>query len=139
MISLTTVQLNAWIAAFFFPLARILALLAAAPPFSNPGLTTRVRLILGLAMAVAVTPALPTMPGVEPASGIGLLNADWIQILSVAGMAAVVSLLTSIGTGAVMDGSPSVGSVETVAEWPRYEPERVDYDESDGADPGEGI
>ncbi len=73
MISLTTAQLNVWIAAFFFPLARILALLAAAPPFSNPGLTTRVRLILGLAIAVAVTPALPTMPGVEPASGIGLL------------------------------------------------------------------
>ena len=29
------------------------------------------------------------------ASGIGLLDADWLQILSVAGMAAVVSVLTS--------------------------------------------
>ncbi len=67
------------------------------------------------------------------ASGIGLLNADWIQILSVAGMAAVVSLLTSIGTGAATDGSPSVGNVETVAEWPIYEPKRMD-DESDVSD-----
>jgi flagellar biosynthesis protein FliR len=29
MISLTTAEINAWIAAFFFPLARVLALLAA--------------------------------------------------------------------------------------------------------------
>lgn len=73
MISLTSAQLNGWIVAFFFPLARILALLAAAPPFNNPGLSMRVRLILGLAITVAVTPALPAMPHVEPASGIGLL------------------------------------------------------------------
>lgn len=45
------------------------------------------------------------------ASGIGLLDADWLQILSVAGMAAVVSVLTSVGTG--------------VAEWPQYEPQHA--------------
>lgn len=73
------------------------------------------------------------------AAGTGLLDADWMQILSVAGMAAVVSVLTSVGTGAVTDGSPSVGSVETVADWPLYQPERVDYGTPDGADPGEGI
>ena len=73
MISFTSAELNAWIAAFFFPLARILALLAAAPPFNNAGLTTRVRLVLGLAIAMAVSPALPAMPAIEPASGLGLL------------------------------------------------------------------
>ena len=73
MISLTSVQLNAWIVAFFFPLARILALLAAAPPFNNPGLSMRVRLMVGLAITIAVTPALPPMPRIDPASGIGLL------------------------------------------------------------------
>ena len=73
MISFTSAELNAWIAAFFFPLARILALLAAAPPFNNAGLTTRVRLVLGLAIAMAISPALPTMPAIEPASGLGLL------------------------------------------------------------------
>ena len=73
MISLTSAQLDAWLAAFFFPLARILALLSAAPPFSNPGLSQRIRLILGLAVAVAITPALPPMPDVAPSSGIGLL------------------------------------------------------------------
>lgn len=73
MISFTSAELNAWIAAFFFPLARILALLAAAPPFNNAGLTTRVRLALGLALAVAIAPALPAMPSIEPASGLGLM------------------------------------------------------------------
>ncbi|MBP6654573.1 MAG: flagellar biosynthetic protein FliR [Propionivibrio sp.] len=73
MISFTSAELNAWIATFFFPLARILALLAAAPPFNNAGLTTRVRLVLGLTIAVAIAPALPPMPAIEPASGLGLL------------------------------------------------------------------
>ena len=44
------------------------------------------------------------------ASGSGLLDADWITVLSVSGMAALVSVLTSIGSGAVMDGSPSLAS-----------------------------
>lgn len=73
MISLTSAELNAWIAAFFFPLARILALLVAAPPFNNPALPVRVKLLLGLAIAVVITPALPALPAVEPASGLGLL------------------------------------------------------------------
>ena len=73
MISFTSAELNAWIAAFVFPLARIFALLVAAPPFNNAGLTTRVRLVLGLALVMAVAPALPAMPAIEPASGLGLL------------------------------------------------------------------
>ena len=73
------------------------------------------------------------------AAGTGLLAVDWLQILSVAGLAAVVSVLTSVGTGVVTDGSPSVGNVETVAgpsyTGPSYTPERVDYDQPDGAEP----
>lgn len=73
MITLTSAELNAWIVAFFFPLARILALLASAPPFNNAALTMRVRLLAGIAIAIAITPALPKMPAIEPASGLGLL------------------------------------------------------------------
>lgn len=73
MISLTTAEINAWIAAFFFPLARVLAVLASAPPFNNPALTVRVRLIAGLAITAAIAPALPPIPAIEPASGEGLL------------------------------------------------------------------
>lgn len=73
MISVTSAEINAWIVAFFFPLARILALLTAAPPFNNQGLNTRTRLMLGLAIALAITPALPKIAAIDPASGLGLL------------------------------------------------------------------
>ncbi|MCP5228391.1 flagellar biosynthetic protein FliR [Accumulibacter sp.] len=73
MISVTAAEINAWVVAFFFPLARVLAILVAAPPFNNPALSTRVRLILGLAITAAIAPALPAMPAVDPASAAGLL------------------------------------------------------------------
>lgn len=72
MISFTTAEINAWIVAYFFPLARILALLVTAPPFGNTALSARVRLVLGLAIAIAITPVLPKIPEIDPASGVGL-------------------------------------------------------------------
>ena len=69
MISLSSADINAWIAAFFYPLARILGLLATAPPFNNQGLVPRVRLMLGLAIAMAIAPTLPPAPAIDPASG----------------------------------------------------------------------
>jgi flagellar biosynthesis protein FliR len=36
MISLTTAEINAWIVAFFFPLARVLAVLAARRHSTTP-------------------------------------------------------------------------------------------------------
>lgn len=73
MISITTAELNALIAAFIFPLTRILALLVAAPPFNNAALPVRIRLMLGLAIAMAIVPALGKPPAIVPASEIGLL------------------------------------------------------------------
>ncbi|MBK9446498.1 MAG: flagellar biosynthetic protein FliR [Betaproteobacteria bacterium] len=73
MISFTSAQLDAWIVAFFFPLTRILALLAAAPPFSNASVPRRSKLMLGLAISLALVPALPPMPTVSPSSGMGLM------------------------------------------------------------------
>jgi flagellar biosynthetic protein FliR len=101
MISLTTGELNAWIAAFFFPLARILALLVAAPPFNNDGLSAQVRLVLGLAIAIAITPALPAMPRVDPASGAGLLILAQQMIIGLAmglAMRLVFSAIDLAGT-----------------------------------------
>lgn len=72
MISIGSAQIDAWIAAFIFPLARILAFIAAAPLWSNAGIPRRTRLILAIAIAVAITPSLPPMPAVQPASLSGL-------------------------------------------------------------------
>jgi hypothetical protein len=51
------------------------------------------------------------------AAGVGLLDADWVAIGSVAGMAGVVSLLTSVGSG-LSDGSPSLGGEVLPGETP---------------------
>lgn len=76
MLSISTAQIDAWIVAFAFPLARILAFIAAAPLWSTAGVPRRTRLILGLGIALAITPALPPMPAVSPGSMAGL----WIML-----------------------------------------------------------
>lgn len=72
MISVTSAQLDAWIAAFFFPLTRILALLAVAPIFNNAAMPVRIRLAAGFAITLAIAPILPPMPAVPAGSWSGL-------------------------------------------------------------------
>lgn len=73
MISISSAQIDTWLALFIFPLTRILALLATAPVFNNGALPVRVRLIAGLAIALAMAPALPPMPAISASSWIGLV------------------------------------------------------------------
>jgi flagellar biosynthetic protein FliR len=73
MITATSAQLDAWLALFMFPLARILGLMASAPVFNNAGLPRRIRLLIGLAVTFALAPALPPMPVISAGSWIGLL------------------------------------------------------------------
>lgn len=49
-----------------------------------------------------------TAAGLLVGNGVGLLDVDWIGVGSVAGLAAVTSVLMSIGSGYVGDDSPSV-------------------------------
>lgn len=72
MISITDLQLNAWIAGFMFPLSRILGVLATAPFFNNAAMPKRNRLMLGIVIAAAIAPTLPTLSNIEPASWAGL-------------------------------------------------------------------
>lgn len=72
MLSITSAQLDAWLAALMFPLARLLGLIATAPVFSNRAVSVRIRLAIGLAMAVAILPALPPMPPIPTDSMIAL-------------------------------------------------------------------
>ncbi|HMM55689.1 MAG TPA: flagellar biosynthetic protein FliR [Candidatus Desulfobacillus sp.] len=72
MLSITDAQLDAWLAAFMFPLARVLGLIATAPVFNNAALPMRVKLLVGLAATFAVAPMLPAPPQIAPASLAGL-------------------------------------------------------------------
>ena len=72
MLSLNTAQIDAWIVFYAFPLARTLGMIATAPLWSTAGIPRRTRLILGFAITLAIAPALPPMPTVQPASLAGL-------------------------------------------------------------------
>jgi flagellar biosynthesis protein FliR len=73
MISLTSVQIDAWLAMFMWPLARVLGLIAAAPVFGDAAVPARIKLALGFAITAAIAPAAGPMPEVSPGSGAGLL------------------------------------------------------------------
>ncbi|MDP1652693.1 MAG: flagellar biosynthetic protein FliR [Rhodocyclaceae bacterium] len=71
MISFTSAQLDAWLIAFIFPLARVFGLLASAPIFNNVAQPQRIRLMVGLVITIALVPVLPPMPAVPAGSWIG--------------------------------------------------------------------
>jgi flagellar biosynthetic protein FliR len=73
MISVTSTQLYTWIAAFIWPLARILGLISMAPPFSNAMVPTQVKLMLGIFIAILISPTVPALPAIDPMSLTGLL------------------------------------------------------------------
>lgn len=73
MITVSSAQLDAWLAMLMFPLARVLGLFAIAPIFGGLGVPRQIRLLIGLAVAFALIPGLPAMPAVPPGSWTGIL------------------------------------------------------------------
>ena len=73
MISVTTEQLGAWLAALAWPMARVLALVASAPVTGNPSLPATVKIGLSIALTILIAPLIPGPPDVSPASSDGLL------------------------------------------------------------------
>ena len=59
MLSVTSAQLDAWLALLAYPLARILGLVGAAPVFGNNAVPRRLKLVVGLAIAIGLLPVLP--------------------------------------------------------------------------------
>lgn len=73
MITLTSAELNTWIAMLLWPAARILGLIAVAPLFGNISVPVRVKLGLGVMLALVIAPGVPPGPATDPASLPGLL------------------------------------------------------------------
>lgn len=73
MISFTSAQLTAWLAAFIFPLARILALISSAPILGNKEIPARIKVGLAFAVTIVVAPTLSIPASLDPASAQGLL------------------------------------------------------------------
>jgi flagellar biosynthetic protein FliR len=72
MISVTSAQITAWIAAFIFPLARILALISSAPVLGNKQIPIRVKIALAMLITIVIAPTI-NVPNIDPASAQGLL------------------------------------------------------------------
>lgn len=73
MLTVTAAQLDAWLALFAFPLARVLGLITAAPVFGNNALPRRIKLVVGLAVGISIAPAFPVAANVSLDSWAGLL------------------------------------------------------------------
>jgi len=73
MLTLSSIELNTWIAALLWPLSRILGLLAAAPLFGNAAVPITVKVSLGALLAMIIAPTVPALPATDPMSLAGLL------------------------------------------------------------------
>lgn len=72
MISFTSAQLTAWLAAFIFPLARILALISSSPIFGNKEIPPRIKVSLAMAITIVIAPTLTIPANLDPASAQGV-------------------------------------------------------------------
>jgi len=72
VISFTSAQLSAWLAAFIFPLARILALIASSPLYGIKEVPAQVKIGLALVITFLIAPTLNIPAEIDPASAQGL-------------------------------------------------------------------
>ncbi|MET0291897.1 MAG: flagellar biosynthetic protein FliR [Steroidobacteraceae bacterium] len=70
--TLTTGQLEAWMALYLWPFFRIAGCLMVAPIFGASFVPARMRMVLALALTVLVAPMIPVQPTVSPFSAEGL-------------------------------------------------------------------
>jgi len=121
----TDAQISIWIGGFVWPWIRFSAMLLAAPLFSNMQIPIQVRILLGVALAVAVMPAVGPVPAVDLLSVeallvalqevlagvlIGLMLSMSFQAAAVAGEA--VGLTMGLGFATMVD--PQSGMTQPV-------------------------
>jgi flagellar biosynthetic protein FliR len=73
MISVTSAQLDIWLATLIFPLVRILAMISTSPVLGNQQVPKRVKIGLSVLLALIVAPTIPVLPQVAVGSPQGLL------------------------------------------------------------------
>ena len=75
MITVTTSQWYAWIAAFLWPFLRVLGLIIAEPVLGNTNVPAPAKVGLAIFIALVLAPVIPPVPAVDPASAAGILIA----------------------------------------------------------------
>lgn len=95
--TITTAEIAAWVGTFMWPFLRVGAMLMAAPLFGNMMIPVRVRVLFGVALTIAVMPAVGQVPAIEPLSPAGLLI-GFQQVLIGVAMGLLVSLAFQAAT-----------------------------------------
>src|SRR5438445_11708740 len=73
MISLTTGQLDAWLAQVLWPFIRVGACFMVAPAFGAIFVPPRIRIVLAGAIALIIAPLVPTPAAITPFSAAGVV------------------------------------------------------------------
>jgi flagellar biosynthetic protein FliR len=73
MLTLTSIEMNTWIAALLWPLTRILGLIGAAPVFGNTSFPISAKVGLGVMLALIIAPTVPALPAADPLSMAGVM------------------------------------------------------------------
>lgn len=73
MITISSAELDALLAAFIWPFSRILALIASTPVLGNPSTPRQIKVGLAIMLTLVVAPSLGPMPVIDPGSAEGLL------------------------------------------------------------------
>ncbi|MCM0045736.1 MAG: flagellar biosynthetic protein FliR [Burkholderiaceae bacterium] len=73
MVNFNSAELNAWMVALLWPATRLLAVISVTPIFGHASVPVRVKVGLGLLLAMAIAPGLPPLPEVAPFSGDGIM------------------------------------------------------------------
>jgi flagellar biosynthetic protein FliR len=73
MLTLTTGQLEIWLAQIFWPFVRVGSCFMVAPAFGAAFVPRRIRLVIAGGVALIIAPLVPSPPGVAPFSTAGLV------------------------------------------------------------------
>lgn len=73
MVTINSQELIGLILSFFWPLVRILGLIAIAPPFGNQTVPMQVKVVFGILLALTVSPSIPVPAGIDPLSLSGVM------------------------------------------------------------------
>ncbi len=83
MISITSSQLEAWLAVLIWPLIRISGLMLVEPLLSNRGIPARLRMGIAFILTLTIAPLLPAPPKFDYISAQGLLMAGQQLLIGV--------------------------------------------------------
>ncbi len=122
MLTVTSAQLDAWLAGLLWPLTRVLAVLAAAPVLGQTRIHSRVRIGLAIGIVLVIAPSLPPLPQVAPGSAMGMLILAYQLVIGLAIIGHAANLLIFTVGGLTRGQAPIIPTGEATPPPPFADP-----------------